>query len=175
MILGFIQIAWVLSVLIMIFLKPKYSLALYLAYVMLVPYLNIRIVGIEMHWNFVNIIMLFGICFFLNKKEHFHFDIKPFVPFIIYYVISLIIMLFQDGVPFAGRERIISASRTRQPPTMMLTVSFSDRKTTDENTVTTGSNVEASAAVDAPVFSMPVRNDQKARTVEIIASRNTAV
>ena len=57
---------------------------------------------------------------------------------------------------------------------MMLTVSFSDRKTTDENTVTTGSNVEASAAVDAPVFSMPVRNDQKARTVEIIASRNTA-
>lgn len=101
MILGFIQIAWVLSVLIMIFLKPKYSIALYLAYVMLVPYLNIRIVGIEMHWNFVNIIMLFGICFFLNKKEHFHFDIKPFVPFIIYYVISLIIMLFQDGVPFA--------------------------------------------------------------------------
>ena len=96
MILGFIQIAWVLSVLIMIFLKPKYSLALYLAYVMLVPYLNIRIVGIEMHWNFVNIIMLFGICFFLNKKEHFHFDIKPFVPFIIYYVISLIIMLIKS-------------------------------------------------------------------------------
>lgn len=70
---------------------------------------------------------------------------------------------------------MIKASKTRKPPTIMLMVSFSERKITEESTVTTGSSVEASAAVDAPVFSMPVRNDQNARTVEIIASRNTAV
>lgn len=100
MILGFIQIAWILIVIITIFLKPKYSIGLYLAYVMLVPYLNLRIGNIEMHWNFVNIVMLLGICLFLNKKTDFNFDVKPFFPFIIYYAASLFIMLFQDGVPF---------------------------------------------------------------------------
>ena len=36
----------------------KIGLALYLAYIILVPYLSINIAGIPVQWNFVNLIIL---------------------------------------------------------------------------------------------------------------------
>lgn len=45
---------------------------------------------------------------------------------------------------------------------------------TEENTVTTGSSIETSAAEEGPIFSKPLKNDQKASTVEISAIITTA-
>jgi hypothetical protein len=59
------------------------------------------------------------------------------------------------------------------PPNTIFNVNFSDKKNTEDKTVTTGSKVDTSAAIDAPVLSIPLRKDQKARTVEIIAIKKT--
>lgn len=70
---------------------------------------------------------------------------------------------------------MMSAVKIRVPPNIMLIVNFSDKKITEDKIMTTGSKVDTSAVVDAPVFSRPVRNDQKARTVDIIAINRMAI
>lgn len=67
---------------------------------MLVPYMQIRIGGITLQWNFVNVIILTAFvkeC--INKK--YKVSWRPFTPFVLYFLFFLLLMLFQGDVPFS--------------------------------------------------------------------------
>lgn len=55
-------------------------------------------------WNIINIITLFA--FFLHRQtkygDDFEYDWRPLIPFAIYFGVSLILMPFQDGLPFSN-------------------------------------------------------------------------
>lgn len=91
---------WILLIILLLFIRFKYGLAFYLAYSILVPYLNISFGGMTLQWNFVNLLLL--IAFFFNYvtiKQHFTIDWKLFSPFLCYFLVSLLLMFFQEGMP----------------------------------------------------------------------------
>lgn len=65
-------------------------------------------------------------------------------------------------------------ANTKTPPPTRRRVNDSPSIRTDARTVTTGSTVDTMAAVDGPIFSIPVKNDQNASTVETNAMDSTA-
>ena len=67
-----------------------------------------------------------------------------------------VIPVFLKGIAVKMR-----AAKTSDPPTIILVVIFSDKTITEESTVTTGSKVETSAAVEGPVFSIPVKKTKR--------------
>lgn len=97
--ISLLQGIWVFLIFIFLILRFKIGIALYLAYIMLVPYMNIKIGGIPLQWNFVNLIVLI-VSLYKFKTKNIRIDYKPFVPFLIYFGISFVLMIIQDGVPF---------------------------------------------------------------------------
>lgn len=90
--------AWLLCVIALSFIKLKWSVALFLAYLMLVPYINIGIPGLGTGDNLIKLIIIIGYFWEHRRKKHI-FNIKPFIPFIIYFTVSLIMIPFQYHVP----------------------------------------------------------------------------
>lgn len=90
---------WLLSVIVLCFVKLKWAASLFLAYVMLVPYINLGLPSVGTGDNLIKLIM--AVCLWKdairNKKK---ISFVPFTPFIIYFVVSLLMMPFQDGIPF---------------------------------------------------------------------------
>lgn len=99
-ILILLQSLWIVLILFLSFYKFKYGLACYLLYMMLVPFMQINFAGITLQWNFVNIIVLAAFvkeC--INKK--YKVSWRPFIPFVVYFLFFLVLMLFQDDVPYS--------------------------------------------------------------------------
>ena len=98
--IGVLQTLWIFLVLALMVVRFKVGLSLYLAYIILVPYMSISFGGILLQWNFINmIVLLMAIYEFKIKRTNFKIDFKPLLPFLIYFCISLIMMPFQNGVP----------------------------------------------------------------------------
>lgn len=98
-IISLIQALWVVLIIIFFFAKLRIGLCMYVAYIMLVPYMNIDI-GVNLQWNFVNLILLFA--FFINwtnNKGSKKIDIRPFSPFLFLFIVRLLEIPFQDDVP----------------------------------------------------------------------------
>lgn len=79
----------------------KIGLAFYLAYIMLIPYMNINIGGVTLQWNLINLIVLILSFYEFGKKKNYKIDYKPLIPFFIYFGISLVMMLFQNYMPIS--------------------------------------------------------------------------
>ena len=98
--IGVLQTLWIFLILALMVVRFKVGLSLYLAYIILVPYMSISFGGILLQWNFINmIVLLMAIYEFKIKRTNFKIDFKPLLPFLIYFCISLIMMPFQNGVP----------------------------------------------------------------------------
>lgn len=85
----------------MLFYRFRIGVASYLAYIFLVPYMKIDIGGILLQWNFINILTL--IAFFIHRQKnypHQKLDGRPLLPIAIYFGVSLLLMPFQQDVPF---------------------------------------------------------------------------
>lgn len=97
-IISLIQGLWVALIILMFFAKLRTGICLYVAYMILVPYMNINI-GINLQWNMVNILLLVAFFLAYKKGKNVPITFKPFVPFLFLYVAQLLEMPFQDGVP----------------------------------------------------------------------------
>lgn len=95
----FFLTGWLLSIVFLSLIKLKWAVALFVAYLMLVPYINLGIPGFGSGDNLIKLILVFG--FFLeHRKQHtLKVSFKPYVPFIFYFSISLIMIPFQSSVP----------------------------------------------------------------------------
>ena len=90
----------IIFMIVMVIFRFKIGLALYLAYLMLVPYMNVNFSVIPLQCNFINVfILLFSLYKFKSSGSSLQIDYRPLIPFIIYFVVSLIMMLLQYGVP----------------------------------------------------------------------------
>lgn len=89
---------WLLCIIVLCFIKIKWSIALFLLYLMLVPYINIGISGLGTGDNFIKLLLVIGY-YIERRKKQIKFSYIPYVPFVIYFVVSLFMTLFQDGVP----------------------------------------------------------------------------
>lgn len=98
-IISLIQGLWVALIILMFFAKMRTGICLYVAYMILVPYMNINL-GIKLQWNMVNILLLvaFFISCYKGKKTPISF--KPYWPFLFLYLAQLLEMPFQHDVPF---------------------------------------------------------------------------
>ena len=97
-IISLIQGLWVGLIILMFFVKIRTGICLYVAYILLVPYMNINL-GINLQWNLVNILMLFALFVNTTGKSNRTYDFRPFVPFIILYIAQLLELPFQNRVP----------------------------------------------------------------------------
>ena len=89
---------WLLSIIVLCFIRIKWAISLFLLYMMLVPYINLGISGLGTGDNFVKLIIVIGY-FLERRKKSIKFCYKPYIPFLIYFIVSLLMILFQDGVP----------------------------------------------------------------------------
>lgn len=98
-IISLIQGLWVALIVLMFFAKMRTGICLYVAYIILVPYMNISLGGIQLQWNLVNFVMLFAFFIANGSNKSKTFNIKPFVPFLFLYIAQLIEIPFQHRVP----------------------------------------------------------------------------
>lgn len=89
---------WMIVILIMSLVKIKYGVALFLVYMILVPAVMITIGDKVWGANVVNTAFLlsYAVYFIRNKRS---VEFKPFIPFIVYFIMTLIVMPFQTGMP----------------------------------------------------------------------------
>ena len=98
-IISLIQGLWVALIILMFFVKLRTGICLYVAYMILVPYMNINL-GINLQWNMVNTLLLVAFFFSCYKGKKAPISFKPFWPFLFLYVAQLMEMPFQHDVPF---------------------------------------------------------------------------
>lgn len=94
-IISLIQGLWVALIILMFFAKLRTGICLYVAYMILVPYMNINL-GINLQWNFVNLILLFAfLLYWMNNKGGRKIDFKPFTPFLFLFLYDFWKCLFR--------------------------------------------------------------------------------
>lgn len=97
-IISLIQGLWVALIILMFFIKLRTGICLYVAYMILVPYMNIN-VGINLQWNMVNTLLLVAFMISFKKRKKSNFSFKPFIPFLFLFLAQLLEMPFQSDVP----------------------------------------------------------------------------
>ena len=95
--LGFI----ILLIIVFSFVKLKIGVAIYLAYLLLVPYMQIHFFGVTFSYNLVNLIFLVAFFVDFRGRHKYRIDYKPLIPFAVLYGGYLIIMLFSSDTPLA--------------------------------------------------------------------------
>ena len=86
---------WLILIILLAFFNIKSCICLYTAYLILVPFLNINIGGLNLQYNLVNLLILLGFIIKYRYKLN-KLDYKIFKPFIFLFVFYLIMMPFQD-------------------------------------------------------------------------------
>lgn len=95
---------WVIAIIVIGIKNMKYAVAMYIPYIILVPYMSLKLGGITLQWNFVNTILLLEFLFhhFAEKQKYKKtqkIDLKPFKPFFVLFGVQLFMMVFQDVTP----------------------------------------------------------------------------
>ncbi len=86
---------WVLLIIFLAFFNLKYCVCFYMAYMILVPFLNINIGGISLQYNLVNTVIVIGfVVKYYNSLKHI--DFRSFKSFIFLYVFYLVMMPLQS-------------------------------------------------------------------------------
>lgn len=148
-----LQSSWILFIAVMLFWKFRIGVAGYLAYIFLVPYMKIDIGGFTLQWNLINIILLFA--FFIQRQQHyaddFEYDWRPLLPFAVYFGVTLLIMPFQEGVPFS---EAINTWRTQVMKYMILPFVIWNDIRTDYNSLKLYRNVTIGCIIIAVMYGL---------------------
>lgn len=90
---------FVISILVSSFINIKLSLALYISYLILVPYLEFNIVGIPLSYNLVNTILLLAFISHFYKRKWMRINFKVIVPFFFFFFSLLFLSLLASDTP----------------------------------------------------------------------------
>jgi len=93
--------AWIVLVLLMSFVNIKAGVSLFLVYMICVPVVMISIGGKVWGANVINTVFLLAFAIYAYQK-HIKIDWSPILPFIAYFMMMLIAMPFQNGMPIAN-------------------------------------------------------------------------
>ena len=88
-----------LAILILAFVNFRFAVSLYVAYQILVPFLDIKIGGIPLSYNLVNLVLLV-VFLFLFRQKKIPIDFSVIKPFLIFMTLFLIFIPFQNETPF---------------------------------------------------------------------------
>lgn len=97
-VISLIQGLWVALIILMFFVRLRTGICMYVAYMILVPYMNINL-GINLQWNVVNVLLLAAFFLSYNKGKKVPLTFKPYFPFFFLYIAQLMEMPFQQDVP----------------------------------------------------------------------------
>ncbi len=124
----YIVLAFSLILVILPFYNINLAVAFYIAYMILVPYLQIKI-GITLSYNLINIIFL-AVFLFQYKKQGISLDFTIIKPFLFLYIALLILTLFEWVTPweFQLNRWRTSFMRTCIIPFILWNVSLKDMK-----------------------------------------------
>ncbi len=89
-----------ISVVILSFFSLKLSVALYMSYWILVPYMQFHIMGMSLSYNLVNTLLLFVFLYQLKIKKTIDLDYKVITPFLFLYLSLFILSLFAQDTPW---------------------------------------------------------------------------
>lgn len=90
----------VLSIILLSAIRLKVGIALYIAYLFLVPFMQIDIAGLSFQYNLVNSILFMLFIYEFKIKERRNIDFYPLYPFVFLYICQFILMPFQNEVPW---------------------------------------------------------------------------
>ncbi len=97
---------WALLIIVLAFINVKYSIWLYIAYLILVPNLQFNAFGLQLSYNLVNIAIICSYIFKFriynqnSKKEKTVLDFSVITPFLFLFLSLLILSIFADTLPF---------------------------------------------------------------------------
>lgn len=88
---------WLACVVILSFVKLKWGICFYLVYSILVPYVELGIPGLGRG----HIMVLMAFSYFIHYHKYLkNLNIKPIIPFLTYFIVSLLIIPFQNETPW---------------------------------------------------------------------------
>ena len=91
---------WLMFLLGLSFFSLKWAVLGFIIHSMLVPIMQIRIGGVVLGENFVRIFLILSfIIYYLRKRMKI--DWLPFIPFVSYFILNILIIPFQDGMPYS--------------------------------------------------------------------------
>jgi hypothetical protein len=97
---------WALLVIVLAFINIKYSVWAYIAYLILVPNMQLNVFGVQLSYNLVNIAIIcsyllkFGICNQNSKNGKSVLDFSIVTPFLFLFLSLLLLSMFADVLPF---------------------------------------------------------------------------
>lgn len=123
----YIQGLWVLLTIVFFFFRLRIGLCLYVAYIFMVPYMNIRL-GVNLQWNFVNMLLLGAFVKDFLKQKKVKFNLGVLLPFFVLYLFLFFEIPFQEDVPlgYSLNEFRISAMGTLILPMVLWNVARYD-------------------------------------------------
>ena len=92
---------WIIGALVISFFKFKLGLDLYIFYWLFVPFMGYDLGLFTVKWSTVCLLLLCAFLFYrMRKRKTNGIIIQPLFPFLLFFVILLLIMPFQKDVPF---------------------------------------------------------------------------
>lgn len=88
------------SILLICFLNIRLGTTLYLAYCILVPINDITFGPLHLAGNVVKLILFFSLLYDFKLRHKYNFSWKLLMPFIIYFIVELLIIPFQNETPY---------------------------------------------------------------------------
>jgi len=88
-----------ISIIILSFINFKLSIALYIAYLILVPYLQFNVAGVPLSYNVINTLLLLILFYHFQIKRKIKLSFKAINPFLFLYLSLLILTLFEWVTP----------------------------------------------------------------------------
>lgn len=91
------------SIIILSFLDLKLSIAVYISYLILVPFLEIRLAGLSLSYNLVNTLLFAVFLYHSLVKKSFKLNFQVITPFLFLYFSLLFLSMFTDGLPWSDQ------------------------------------------------------------------------
>lgn len=89
-----------ISIIILSFFNLKLSIALYISYLILVPYLQFRIAGVSLSYNLVNSLLLLVFLYQSQIKHKIKLNYQVIAPFLFLYTSLLVLSFFAWATPW---------------------------------------------------------------------------
>jgi hypothetical protein len=90
-----------LSIVVLSFIDLKLSVAVYISYLILVPYLEFNIAGLPLSYNLVNALLFVVFLYHALIKKSFNLKYQFILPFLFLYFSLLILSLFTNEIPWS--------------------------------------------------------------------------
>jgi len=91
------------SIIVFSFIDLKLSVAIYISYLILVPYLEFRFAGLSLSYNLVNLLLFAVFLYHAIVKKSIIVDFRVIMPFLFLFFSLLFLSLFTDGLPWSNQ------------------------------------------------------------------------